>query len=260
VKSTSDMAPTSLERWQRDRIGGRGPFDGCETEKDTLEMANRFLRRSGLVVYAHYFRIGASLAKRSFGTAPQGRHDYQVDYLRKFHETNDIALEATRSRSRRESQSEPKDDLNEEIDTQEIRQLRREEEYRRLEDEGNRKKWQIYRRQTWRVHALVLCCSLGAAIQGWDESAVNGGEIYFMRLGWPLTCPPAQLYYKEKKALDIERPIVVGLINSAPYLMCIFSCRYVEAKTRESRAQGLRMRFRAFPRLRWSGLSAGNMC
>lgn len=240
------MAPTSLERWERDRIGGQGPFDGCETEKATVNMANRFLRRSGLVDYAHYFRIGASLAKRSFGTAPQDRSDYQVDYLREFYKGNDKAAEAQKSPGRIESQSEPKDDLDEEIDTQEIRQLRREEEYRRLEDEGNRNKWQIYRRQTWRVHALVLCCSLGAAIQGWDESAVNGGEIYVVRFQRPLTYPPAQLYYKEKKALDIERPIVVGLINSAPYLMCIFSCRYVEAEIREPRAQGLRILFRAF--------------
>lgn len=228
------MAPTSLERGERNRIGGRGPFDALETEKATLEHANKFIHKSGLIDYAHYLRIGTSLAKRSFGTAPQDPFDYQVDYLRQVHK-------------------ESKDDLNEEIDTQDFRQLRREEEYRRLEDEGNRNKWEIYRRQTWRVHALVLCCSLGAAIQGWDETAVNGGEIYVMQLGWPLTYPPAQLYYQKKEALDIvERPIIVGLINSAPYLMCIFSCRYVKERTRSSRAQGLRMLFRAFPQIRWS--------
>jgi len=31
-------------------------------------------------------------------------------------------------------------------------------------------------KQPWRLYALVGCCSLGAAVQGWDETAVNGGE------------------------------------------------------------------------------------
>jgi len=31
-------------------------------------------------------------------------------------------------------------------------------------------------KQPWRLYALVGCCSLGAAVQGWDETAVNGGK------------------------------------------------------------------------------------
>jgi len=30
-------------------------------------------------------------------------------------------------------------------------------------------------KQPWRLYALVGCCSLGAAVQGMDETAVNGG-------------------------------------------------------------------------------------
>lgn len=30
-------------------------------------------------------------------------------------------------------------------------------------------------KQPWRLYALVALCSIGAAVQGWDETAVNGG-------------------------------------------------------------------------------------
>ncbi|KAK3215883.1 hypothetical protein GRF29_8g1427028 [Pseudopithomyces chartarum] len=61
--------------------------------------------------------------------------------------------------------------------------------------------------QPWRLYAVVGLCSLGAAVQGWDESAVNGAQIYYIDAlgltgydGW------------------------IGLVNSAPYLCCAFSC------------------------------------
>ena len=34
----------------------------------------------------------------------------------------------------------------------------------------------VYFSQPWRIHALVGCCYVGAIIQGWDETGVNGGE------------------------------------------------------------------------------------
>ena len=37
--------------------------------------------------------------------------------------------------------------------------------------------WKQYWSQHYMIHALVGCCSLGAAVQGWDESAVNGGKF-----------------------------------------------------------------------------------
>ncbi|KAL0262341.1 hypothetical protein SLS55_003787 [Diplodia seriata] len=30
-------------------------------------------------------------------------------------------------------------------------------------------------KQTWTLYALVIVCSIGAAVQGWDESAVSSG-------------------------------------------------------------------------------------
>ena len=186
-------------------IGVRGPFDAYENREDILESVNRFLRRTGLLDYAHYFRIGAFLARRPFG-------EKQVTYLSRAHTEEDAQSENRPSDSPNNLHAEPND----------IRLLRRQYEYDMLSREGNRGRWQIFWRQKWRVHALVLCCSLGAAIQGWDETAVNGGSLELPQLWSPLTCISAQLFYQD--ALDIHHPGLVGLINSAPYLMCIFSC------------------------------------
>ncbi|KAF2834977.1 sugar transporter family protein [Patellaria atrata CBS 101060] len=61
--------------------------------------------------------------------------------------------------------------------------------------------------QPWRLYALVVCCSLGAAVQGWDETAINGAQIFY------------------QKALGIEGRVgLIGLVNSAPYLCCAISC------------------------------------
>ncbi|KAF2759188.1 hypothetical protein EJ05DRAFT_499609 [Pseudovirgaria hyperparasitica] len=61
--------------------------------------------------------------------------------------------------------------------------------------------------QPWRLYFLIICCSLGAAVQGWDESAVNGAQIFY------------------QPAFGIDGSIgLKGLINSAPYLCCTLSC------------------------------------
>ena len=171
------MAQNSMERSEGDQLGVRGPFDEYETEERTLEMANNFIRRTGLIEYAHIFRIAAELAKRPFGSAPEGRTDYQVDYLKTLHAREEDELERNAARYCEGSNIGMQDARSEPIDTKENRDARRQYEYYRLEREGDKGKLFIYWRQKWRVHALVLCCSLGAAIQGWDESAVNGGRF-----------------------------------------------------------------------------------
>ena len=199
------MQSRSLQR----EIGVRGPFDACETTEDVENRVEEFLRRTGLLDYDHYFRVGAFLARRPFG-------EIQVQYLKRAHETEDANSENRLPGSENKLPAEANNN----------RQLRREYEYDMLSREGNRGRWPIFWRQKWRVHALVLCCSLGAAIQGWDETAVNGGSLELPWLWSPLTCVSAQLYYPE--ALRGQGPRLglglIGLINSAPYLMCIFSC------------------------------------
>ena len=72
----------------------------------------------------------------------------------------------------------------------------------RLETSKLRKdKWN----QSFTLFALVACCSLGAAVQGWDETAVNQAQgFYTTDLGIPGT--------------QTSPVWVLGLVNSAPYL------------------------------------------
>ncbi|CAI7607930.1 unnamed protein product [Penicillium bialowiezense] len=63
--------------------------------------------------------------------------------------------------------------------------------------------------QPWKMYAVIALCSLSAAVQGMDETVVNG----------------AQIFYKHQFGIgdDSARSILlVGLTNSAPYLCCAF--------------------------------------
>ncbi|KAJ3580451.1 hypothetical protein NPX13_g109 [Xylaria arbuscula] len=58
-----------------------------------------------------------------------------------------------------------------------------------------------------RMYALLLCCGLGAAVQGWDETAVNGAQVFYSH------------------AFEIDtRPIIIGLVNAAPYFSSSIAC------------------------------------
>ncbi|KAB8346234.1 hypothetical protein FH972_023279 [Carpinus fangiana] len=80
----------------------------------------------------------------------------------------------------------------------------RPEEQRALKAEGpDGNKWD----QPGILYALVACCSMGAAVQGWDETAVNQAQIYYgpsLGLGGD----------------DLHPSFRLGLLNSAPYLCC----------------------------------------
>ncbi|CUS11763.1 unnamed protein product [Tuber aestivum] len=63
------------------------------------------------------------------------------------------------------------------------------------------------------LYALVFMCSLGAAVQGWDEQVSPSLSAVF----WPLLL--ANTFYQ--KAFDIaDNRWLYGLVNSAPYLCC----------------------------------------
>ena len=84
------------------------------------------------------------------------------------------------------------------------------------EDPKTGSKWN----QPWILYALVGCCSLGAAVQGWDETAVNG----------------AQVFYQHAFGIDGQGrhdPALRGLINAAPYLCCaLLGCWLTEPLNR----------------------------
>ena len=196
-----------------------GPFDDCRTRKDTIKRVNEFLLKTGLHDESRYIRIGAFLARCPFGRE-------QVKCVKKEREREGTLPNQKPEELRENSRSRQTELESMQHDTKENLVRRQDYEDKHLEREGDRGRWQIYRRQNWHVHALVLCCSLGAAIQGWDETAVNGGKS---SLPWPwplLISNPAQLTYKTQFKIE-RRPGLVGLVNSAPYLMCIVSCLYV---------------------------------
>ncbi len=124
-----------------------------------MKRLNGFLQRTGLGEHQRLFRIGAFLARRNPGAD-------QVKYVTDFRRQ-----EEAEGTAHQDSEHGP-------TETIENRGLREEEEDRILLREGHKDKWfrlHVLFRQNWHVIALVGCCSLGAIIQGWDETAINGG-------------------------------------------------------------------------------------
>lgn len=76
------------------------------------------------------------------------------------------------------------------------------------EDPVHGRKWD----QPWILYALVGCCSLGATVQGMDETAVNGAQIFYQY---------AFGIDHELSAHNANRNSGIrGLVNAAPYLAC----------------------------------------
>ena len=177
------MDHSKLENGPKRRIGVRGPFDDDKTADDVVKRVNEFQRRTGLQEYAKYFNSGAFLARRPFGKE-------QVEYLRKERKKEDEKAERLNGVANHIREGSGPERQGTDVgptDTDDIRKLRYEYEDKQLEREGNRGRWHIYIRQNWHVHALIFCCSLGAVIQGWDETAVNGGKVYIAGLRIKLT-------------------------------------------------------------------------
>lgn len=153
-----------LERSGVTSVGIRSPFDKYPREEDEKERLDAFLRRTGLHDYERFIRIGAFLARRDPGTP-------QVKYIREIRKQEDAA----RSRNNEEDTA-PLGSIYGLTETAKDTKKKREdyEDYV-LDREGYTGKWNIFFRQSWHVLALVGCCSLGAVIQGWDETAINGG-------------------------------------------------------------------------------------
>ncbi|KAI4185302.1 MAG: hypothetical protein L6R41_004216 [Letrouitia leprolyta] len=93
-----------------------------------------------------------------------------------------------------------------------------------LEDPRTGNKWN----QPWILYALVGCCSLGAAVQGWDETAVNGAQLYYayaFGIG-------KDVRGDDPSGHDGDAGLR-GLVNSAPYLCCaILGCWLTEPLNR----------------------------
>lgn len=61
------------------------------------------------------------------------------------------------------------------------------------------------------LYVLVICCSLGAVVQGMDQSVINGANLFF-----PTTF-----------GIENESNWFLGIINSAPYFSCALLACFV---------------------------------
>ncbi|KAG5359985.1 Arabinose-proton symporter [Yarrowia sp. C11] len=61
-----------------------------------------------------------------------------------------------------------------------------------------------------KVYYIVVCCSLAAAVQGMDETVINGANIIF----------PKQFDILEEAGVVSRKTWLLGLVNAAPYLCC----------------------------------------
>ncbi|KAI1437412.1 sugar transporter-domain-containing protein, partial [Xylaria sp. CBS 124048] len=64
-------------------------------------------------------------------------------------------------------------------------------------------KWRL----PWRLYLTIITCSIGAAVQGWDQTGSNGATIFF------------PTYYGIDSDSTRDK-ILVGLVNSGPYIGC----------------------------------------
>ncbi|KAG6368545.1 hypothetical protein INS49_002757 [Diaporthe citri] len=64
------------------------------------------------------------------------------------------------------------------------------------------------------TYLVIVCCSLGAIVQGFDETAVNAAQVFY------------SLAFRDTSQgkTIAELPVLLGLVNSAPYLMSAISC------------------------------------
>ncbi|KAJ2969943.1 hypothetical protein NQ176_g8414 [Zarea fungicola] len=86
-------------------------------------------------------------------------------------------------------------DGDEKLDEEELRVLRREKT----------NKWDMPSRLFW----TIAMCSIGAAVQGWDQTGANGATIFFPK-------------YYGIGGDSAREQILVGLINAAPYIGSAF--------------------------------------
>lgn len=113
-----------------------------------------------------------------------------------------------------------------------LRPDKRERHYLDIEINSSRK---CRFNQTWTLYAVVIVCSLGAAVQGWDESAVSGGKLDHFASSSKADNLRRTALISYQFSLDIWRnsdAYYLGLVNAAPYLCCTFACWLVSCARR----------------------------
>jgi hypothetical protein len=71
------------------------------------------------------------------------------------------------------------------------------------------KKWT----HPWKLYMTVIICSIGAAVQGWDQTGTNGANLSF----------PVVMGLADENGESDERGFwLIGLVNSGPYIGSAF--------------------------------------
>ncbi|GAA5985666.1 hypothetical protein JCM10908_007062 [Rhodotorula pacifica] len=82
------------------------------------------------------------------------------------------------------------------------------EEDRQIMRDEVQHKW----RQPFTLYAVVVCCSMAAAVQGMDESVTNGANLFW--------APQFGLNTGEGAPNAANNEWILGVVNGAPYLCC----------------------------------------
>lgn len=75
-------------------------------------------------------------------------------------------------------------------------------------------------RQPWALYFTVILCSIGAAVQGWDQTGSNGAN-----LSWPIEfgVPDAKPKSGAVPGVDYDKNSwIVGVVNAGPYIASAF--------------------------------------
>lgn len=75
-------------------------------------------------------------------------------------------------------------------------------------------------RQPWSLYFTVILCSVGAAVQGWDQTGSNGAN-----LSWPIDfgVPDQVPHAGPEPGVDYDtNSWIVGVVNAGPYLASAF--------------------------------------
>lgn len=71
-------------------------------------------------------------------------------------------------------------------------------------------------RQPWSLYFTVILCSIGAAVQGWDQTGSNGANLSWpIDFGVPDQVPEAGA---ERGVNYDKNSWIVGVVNSGPYI------------------------------------------
>ena len=78
-------------------------------------------------------------------------------------------------------------------------------------------------RQPWSLYFTVILCSIGAAVQGWDQTGSNGANLSWPDdFGVPDSAPTAAQGGPVPGVNYQTNSWIVGVVNSGPYIGSAF--------------------------------------